>query len=113
MIVGGFSFCVPTLQFRPADSAFPTPNSLFKPTLSSFFFTLLHQSESHLLPFQSVAHFCDKTLGVSPRAFPEFFNSLFDSFRKSSRINTYRRTPRFIGFWPKSSVRKSFRFRTC
>ena len=113
MIVGGVSFCVPALQFRPAAPTFPAPNPLSAPALVSLFCALLHhQIEAHLLPFQPLPHSLAKTPGVSPTALPQLFNNLFNSLRKSFRINTYRRSPRFSRNQPKSSARKSFRFRT-
>src|SRR5882724_8567660 len=38
MIVGGVSFCVPTLQFHPADCASLAPNPFSSHALSSVFF---------------------------------------------------------------------------
>src|SRR5882724_9274463 len=106
MIVGSRSFFIPTLAFCPASSAILAPNPLSNPALFSLSCALLHhQSEAHHLPFQSLPHSFAKTRKVSSTAFLHLFSDFSSSLRKSSRINTYRRSPRFIGFWPKSSAR--------
>src|SRR5882724_7743273 len=130
MIVGGVSFCVPTLQFHPADCASLAPNPFSSHTLSSRFFprparrALFCSSESHSLSFPYFTHSLRLYPGVSPDAF--FQLSVADlCLRKSFRISTYSQTPRRVsGFvlanpestndrnQPKSSAHKSSRINT-
>src|SRR5882724_7008185 len=101
MIVGGVSFCVPTLQFHPADCASLAPNPFSSHTLSSLFFSrparraLFCSSESHSLSFPYFTHSLRLYPGVSPDAF--FQLSVADlCLRKSFRISTYSQTPRRV-----------------
>jgi hypothetical protein len=91
----------PFLSYLPAHSC------------PALFCSLLHQSEAHLLIFQSFLHSIQKHPGVTQSVFQLFNFELFNLRSSNSFIrNTYSRSPRFAVFWPKSSARNPFRCNT-
>jgi len=78
------------------------------------FCILGHENEAHPLPFQSSTHSFAKTQGWHSAWFSLFNSSTFNrelslSLLESALTDKHRVSP---DFWPRSSVRKSFRIRT-
>jgi len=73
-----------------------------------------HQIEAHPLSLQSLPHSFARIPGCHQERFLQLLNfALFDFLCPNSfRFRTYRRTPRFTVFWPKSSARKPFGINT-
>src|SRR5882724_2042066 len=102
MIVGGFSFCVPALQFRPADSALPAPihspsplfrhfSSLFctRAKAISFLFNPLRTSVTKHWGCHQERSLSSSTVSLTPSVSP-LESTLIDERRVSSGFGRSR-----------------------